>query len=165
MLVKILHSESDDFASYSKFQTRVVQEWNPSSAKATVFIIPPVLLRDEIKTDGYGMTMIKLLCLSVILTNIERETNSAVDSATWTLSSNWEKKVLYLCMDGLSLDRHRSFQRKLTNLPFLFDKAFRQCIIFQRGFSRVVEISGPLHIAFHMLQSIFIVYKDMMNWA
>ena len=29
----------------------------------------------------------------------------------------------------------------------------------------MVEISGPLHIAFHMLQSIYIVYKDMMNWA
>ena len=28
-----------------------------------------------------------------------------------------------------------------------------------------MEISGPLHIAFHMLQSIYIVYKDMMNWA
>ena len=73
--------------------------------------------------------------------------------------------MLYLCMDGLSLDRHRSFQRKLSNLPFAFDKAFRQCIIFQKAFSRVVEISGPLHIAFHMLQSIFIIYKDMMNWS
>ena len=30
---------------------------------------------------------------------------------------------------------------------------------------KVIDISGPLHIAFHMLQSIFIIYKDMMKWA
>ena len=165
MLSKILHSESEDFNHYSKFQNRVVQEWNPSSAKATAFIIPPVSLRDEIKTDGYGMAMIELLCLSGILLKSKRDINSAVDNASWTLSENWWKKTLYLCMDGLSLDRHRSFQRKLTNLPFSFDKAFKQCIIFQKAFSKVVEISGPLHIAFHMLQSIYIVYKDMMNWS
>ena len=29
----------------------------------------------------------------------------------------------------------------------------------------MIDISVPLHIAFHMLQSIFIVYKDMMKWA
>ena len=28
-----------------------------------------------------------------------------------------------------------------------------------------MDISGPLHIAFHMLQSIFIIYKDMMKWT
>ena len=100
-----------------------------------------------------------------ILIKTEKDVNSAVDNATWQLGQEWDKKILYLCMDGLSLDRHRSFQRKLTNLPFSFDKAFRQCLIFQKAFSKVVEISGPLHIAFHMLQSIYIVYKDMMNCA
>ena len=30
ILAKILHSETDDFTGYSKFQNRVVQEWNPS---------------------------------------------------------------------------------------------------------------------------------------
>ena len=28
-----------------------------------------------------------------------------------------------------------------------------------------IDISDPLHIAFHMLQSIFIIYKDMTRWA
>ena len=37
--------------------------------------------------------------------------------------------------------------------------------MFQKTLSRVVPISGPLHIAFHMLQSIYIVYKDMMKWS
>ena len=75
------------------------------------------------------------------------------------------ENTLYLCIDGILLDRHRSFQRKLANLPYYFDKAFRQCIIFQKAFSKVVETYIPLHINFHMLQSILIVYRDMMNWA
>ena len=29
----------------------------------------------------------------------------------------------------------------------------------------MIDISGPLHIVFHMLQSIYIIYKDMMKWA
>lgn len=35
----------------------------------------------------------------------------------------------------------------------------------QRVYSRVVEIVGPLHLALHILQSIFIIYKDMMIWS
>ena len=129
MLSKILHSESEDFNHYSKFQNRVVQEWNPSSAKATAFIIPPVSLRDEIKTDGYGMAMIELLCLSGILLKSKRDINSAVDNTSWTLSENWWKKTLYLCMDGLSLDRHRSFQRKWCVGMFKDDIPDRECIV------------------------------------
>ena len=68
-------------------------------------------------------------------------------------------------MDGLSLDRHRSFQKKLVSLPFSYHKSFQQSLVFQKSLNRVVQISGPLHIAFHMLQSIFIIYKDMIKWA
>ena len=85
MLSKIMQSESSDFHSYSRFQNLVVHEWNPSSAAATAFMIPPVSLRDEIKTDGYGMAMIELLCLSGILIKTEKDVNSAVDNATWQL--------------------------------------------------------------------------------
>lgn len=61
-----------------------------------------ILLRDEIKTDGYVVAMIELLFFSRILTKIDRDTNSAVDNATWKMSAEWEKKILCLCMDGLS---------------------------------------------------------------
>ena len=67
MLSKMLHAESTDFRCYAQFQNRVVNEWNPKNQAATAFIVPPVSLRDEIKTDGYGMAMIELLCLSGIL--------------------------------------------------------------------------------------------------
>ena len=72
---------------------------------------------------------------------------------------------MYLCMDGLSLDRHRSFQRKLINLPYSYSREFKQSLVFQKALTKVIDISGPLHIAFHMLQSMFIVYKDMTQWA
>ena len=155
---KILHAEHSDFSSFNLFQQHVVEEWNPRSKEATALIIPPVSLRDEIKTDGYGMAIIELLCLLGVLF----QTSRYKDVITWDLNKKWEDKTLYLCMDGVSLDRHRLFQRKLNNLPFAFDKAFRQSIIFQKALSRVVDISVPLHIAFHMLQSLYIIYKQMM---
>ena len=66
-------------------------------------------------------------------------------------------------MDGLSLDRYRSFQKKLVSLMFSYHKTFGQSLIFHKSLSRVVEISGPLHIGFHMLQSVFIIYKNMIK--
>ena len=109
------------------------------------------------------MAMIELLCLSGILNKVLVDGDNITSTEVWQLGDNWHIKTLFLFMNGLSLDRCRSFQRKFSNLKFAFDKAFRQCIIFQKAFSIVVEISGPLHIAFHMLQSIFTIYKDMMN--
>ena len=67
MLTKILHGKSSDFYSIVRCQGQVVNEWNPESAKATAVIIPPFSLRDEIKTDGYGMAIIEILCVSGIL--------------------------------------------------------------------------------------------------
>lgn len=81
------------------------------------------------------------------------------------IESRMERKTVNLCMDDLSFDRHRSFQKKLISLPFSYHKAFSQSLIFQKSLSRVVEISGSLHIAFHMLQSIYIIYKDMIKWG
>ena len=90
---------------------------------------------------------------------------SATDVETWDLVKDCYKIILYLCIDGLSLDRHRFFQKKLIKLPYTYTKVFKQSLVFQKVLRRVVDISDPLHIAFHMLQSIFIIYKDMMKWA
>ena len=129
------------------FQQKIVQRWNPESSKATLLIIPPVSLRDKIKTNGYGMAIIKILCLSGLL--IHEVSEHSVES--WELCNNWENKKVYMCMDGLSLDRHRYFQRKLINLPYSYDKVFKQSLVFQKALTKVIDISGPLHIAFHVL--------------
>ena len=57
------------------------------------------------------------------------------------------------------------FQKKLIKLLNYYTKIFKQIIVFQKALTRVIDISGLLHIAFHMLQSIFIIYKEMMKWA
>ena len=57
------------------------------------------------------------------------------------------------------------FPKKLVSLPFSYHKTFEQSLVFQKSLNRVVQISGPLHIVFHMLQLMFIVYKDMIKWA
>ena len=155
------YHETDTLREAIKFQDKVVYMWNPDSTKATSFIIPPVSLRDEIRTNGYGMAMIEILCLSGLLVH-----NVFADGVeSWDLCKDWETKQLYLCMDGLSLDRHRSFQRKLINLPYSYARVYKQSLIFQKALSRIIDISGPLHIAFHMLQYIYIIYKDMLKWA
>ena len=156
-----MYSEIAYINMYHKFQQSVVEQWHPASKEPSAIIIPPVSLRDEIKTDGYGMAIIEILCLSGILTQVSRKD----DACAWVLNKDWEAKTLYICMDGLSLDRRRSFQKKLVSSPFSYHKSFEQSLIFQKSLSRVVEISGPLHIAFHMLQSIFVVYKDMIKWC
>ena len=160
-VVLCCHGETDILRNITKFQQKIVHQWNPESSKATSLMIPPVSLRDEIKTNGYGMAIIEILCLSGLLIHV----TSDLGVESWELCNDWDKRQVYLCMDGLSLDRHRSFQRKLINLPYSYDKVFKQSLVFQKALTRVVDISGPLHIAFHMLQSIYIIYKDMMKWA
>ena len=68
-------------------------------------------------------------------------------------------------MYDLSIDRHISFQNKLVSLLFSYHKTFQHSLVFQKSLNCVVGISGPLHIAFHILQSIFVIYKDMMKWT
>ena len=103
MLTKILHGDSSDFYSVARCQGQVVNERNPESAKATAISIPSVLLRDEIKTDGYGIAIIEILCISGILHKIVSTKNVTI--------YRWEKKRLYLCMDVILLDRDRSFKK------------------------------------------------------
>ena len=74
-------------------------------------------------------------------------------------------------MDGLSLDRHRSLERKLLNQQLSFTKSFEQSLIFRKALSRVIEIVGKLHVAFHMCQCIYTIYapllkiiQKLLNW-
>ena len=92
---------------YKKFQQNIVEQWYPASKEPSVIIIPPVSLRDEIKTDGYGMALIEILRLSGILIQVNQED----DACEWVLNKEWEAKTLCICIDRLSLDRHRLFQK------------------------------------------------------
>jgi len=153
--------KSTAIASYSSFQNDITIGWNPSSKMATKLLIPPVSLRDEIKTDGFGMAVIELLCLVGIL----HEEQVSDTYIKWELDRNWKQRKMILCVDGLSLDRHRHFQKKMSNVKLSFSTAFKQSLIFQKALSRVVEINGPLHMAFHMLQTIFTVFGTMLKWG
>ena len=145
----------------SMFQKHVTLLWNPTSTEPTKLLIPPVSLRDEIKTDGFGMAVIELLCLVGIL----HEEKISDTYTKWELDCNWEDRRMFLCINGLSLDRHRHFQKKLSNVKLSFTNSFKQSIIFQKALTRVTEINGPLHMAFHMLQTIYTVYGTMLKWG
>ena len=141
----------------------MVQFWNPSLKEQSKFIILPVSLHDEIKTDGYGMALIQYLTRIGILREVPSPKRNVPPS--WERGPQWNKKWAVMCLDGLSLDRHRSFCRKLINLPISFRRAYQQASIFKDALSRVIEISGPLHMSFHMLQSIYILYKPLLLTA
>ena len=161
-LIKNIHELKGSLLSnaITNFQRSITQLWNPKLSDLSKFIIPPVSLHDEIKTDGYGMALIELMTLVGILTKTDGNTNN--ERSVWVLSSNWMDKTMYICLDGLSLDRHRSFCKKLIKLPLSFSAAFEQSLVFQKALSRVIEMSGPLHMSFHMLQSIYILFGNLL---
>ena len=111
-----MHGEDSDFSVIKLLQQHMVQEWNPRSKNTTALIIPPVSMRDDIKTDGYGMALIELLGLSEVLS----QCSSHNSVTTWELNENWNGKTLYLCMDGLSLDKHRSFLENADKYTICF---------------------------------------------
>ena len=61
------HSESKILQEVTRFQEKTVRIWHPESIKATSLMIPSLSLRDKIKTNGYGMAIIEILCLSGLL--------------------------------------------------------------------------------------------------
>ena len=59
-------------------------------------MIPPVSLRDEIKTDGYGMAIIEILCMAGVLVKVKMYT----DVYAWELSKDWDKKIYIFVWTG-----------------------------------------------------------------
>ena len=147
------------FKGIKLFQRHAARQWNPHFDDVCDLIVPQVMLHDEITTDGYGKCIIELLTLHGILDKCFTGNNIY----EWRLSQKWNEKTIILCLDGLSLDRHRGFCNKLIKLPMSFTKAYRQCQIFQKALTRVIDISGPLHTSFHMLQSVYIVYNGFLR--
>ena len=147
------------FKNSKIFQHRVVSKWNRYYNKISEFIVPQVYLHDEITTDGYAKCIIELMSLHGILV----KGSSDDDNHKWILGPKWNEKTIILCLDGLSLDRHRGFYNKLIKIPLSFTNAYKQSLTFQKALTRVIEVSGPLHTSFHMLQVIYIVYKCILK--
>ena len=143
----------------SIFQHKTVQQWNPDSKYIFKSIVPKVFMYDEMTTDGYGMCIVELMSLHGILT----KTTSNPNNKRWQLTSNWQEKTMLICLDGLSLDRHRGFKTKLCKMNMKFTDTFEQTLQFQKALTRVMAVSGPLHMAFHMLQVIFDVYRHLLS--
>ena len=80
--------------------------------------------------------------------------------------SQWKthkENVIYLCLDGLSLDRHHYFFRKLLTIPLIFAESFEQALEFQKALTRVIELSRPLRMSFRTLQSVRIAHDSLLH--
>lgn len=67
-----LHCESADITYIARFQHKFVIEWYSKPANVTTMCIPPIFLRDENKTDMYGMAIIEILCLPGVIHKIQQ---------------------------------------------------------------------------------------------
>ena len=143
---------------YTDFQMNILNMINLYYNDESKILILEVSLRDEITTKGYGMAVVELL----VTTGIMKCINYPDACSQWVLTENYSNKLIYLCMDGLSLERHRSFMKKLMNIPQSYEKNYHQSIAFQRAIGQIVEISGPLHVAFHMLQTIYTIFGTLL---
>ena len=161
--IKYFHTLKHDLLKASllkRFQYNNTSLWNSHIEKVVKLIIPPVSLHDEIRTDGYGMALIELLVHLGLLYEYN-DIHSGIKR--WEACKDFEKKTVYLCLDGLSIERHRCFYRKLLDLPLSFTEQFKQAVEFQKVFGRVIELSGPLHMSFHMLQCIYNLYGGLLR--
>ena len=95
---------------------------------------------------------------------MEKIANEAI-IPEWILCEGWNKKHLHLCLDSLSLDRHRSFQKRLMKLPVNFKKACQQGIVFRKALQRAIEVPEPLHQAFHVLQCACNLHNSLLKWC
>ena len=113
--------------------------------------------------DGFERATLELLELSGILCKKSVTNKKGIIIDKWNLTTNYEEKRMYLCMDGLSLERYRSLERNLINQPITFSDEYEQKITFKKALHRVTEIPGPLHMAFHMCQCLYIIYSDFLK--
>ena len=77
--------------------------WNEYAGTIMKTMVPKVFMHDEMTTDGYGKCVIELMTLHGII--IKTPINES--KYHWVLSNNWDKKTMLICLDGLSLERHR----------------------------------------------------------
>ena len=91
--------------------------WNKHTEEVVKLIIPPVSLHDEIATDRYRMALIELL---VQIGLLKEMTDGITGLKRWTACQEYKSKRVYLCLDGLSIDRHRCFFSKAVGLTIEF---------------------------------------------
>ena len=162
--VKVISKLKNNFISLAKkFQRRHTHTWNTKSGKATKLFIPAVSTYDEMKLNEYGMALIEVMTMCGLLVDKTKIDSTGKKKPKWNIAEDYEERTMYLCMDGLSLDRHRSLEKRLASLPLSYVDAFEQSLDFQKALSRIIEIPGPLHIAFHMCQCIFNIYTPFLS--
>lgn len=68
-------------------------------------------------------------------------------------------------MDGLSLDCHRLFTKKLSTIKTSFSANYEQAKVFETAFEQIIKVNGQLHTVFHMIQSVFTLFETLIKWA
>ena len=115
----------------------------PDAAK---IIIPHAMKLDEITTNRSRVAVVELLVfLHCLLSMTKCSTHLKV-------CKNLREKLVLLCLDHLSLDRHSNFYRKLIYFTTIFADSREQKLDFQRALSMVIDMPGPLCISFRVLQ-------------
>ena len=76
--------------------------------------------------DGFERAILELLELAGIMRKKSVTTKKGSTIDQWCLTQKYKEKKMYLCMDGLSLERYRSLERNLINQPISFSNEYEQ---------------------------------------
>ena len=58
------------------------------------------------------------------------KTHNSTNACRWVLREDWNSKSMIIYLDGLSIDRHQLFFKKLHKLLFSFAESYQQSLIF-----------------------------------
>ena len=110
-----LRKHKEFLRSSGSFQRNTLVQYNPKSTTSSKLIIPPVLVRDEIRTDSFGMTIIELLCLTVILIEIKKNMTTHIGQCVISMSKRGfiSIQMVFLQTDFVAFKNYSLSQRNL----------------------------------------------------
>jgi hypothetical protein len=145
------HQRKGLYPAAYRFQRLAVHTFREGSDTIAKVLIPRVSLEDETTNKGSGDTVMKYL-LNVGVVKLDFLTKE------WELGENWAEMLEIIVGDGLTMERIRNFERDLGKKGREYVQHFKKMEVFLTAISRVIKLSGDLHLCFHFLGTVYLPY-------
>ena len=83
------------------------------------------------KLNEYSMALVELMTMCGLVIKNTRVDLSGMKRPKWDIAQDFNKRTMYLFIDGLSLNHLRSLQKRISTLPLSVVDTFEQNIIFK----------------------------------
>jgi hypothetical protein len=146
-----LRGDSELYRNAQDFQRKVTTAWrgDPNPARILHGVISVL---DETTKQGASALLIQFMVQARL---IEKDARTG----RYQLCQDWDKQVLAVVGDGLTLDRVRQFFADIKEITegtvSSFKDAYLQSLVLNQALSRVIPIPGDLHTRFHQLDGTY----------